>query len=128
VERPDGDDRLRRAGRGATNRWRCGDAGTGGQPGGCTAETVAGAEAPAVVLSLEVRRARLTRVGGHRPAVMMANGRVLTRHRGRHAIVLGARVDRPVPEEHRDQPELEDTSQRTEPTPSSHSNESRTNT
>ena len=52
--------------------------------------------------------------------MMMGNGRALTRHRWQNAIVLGTCVDRPVPEEHRDQPELDYSSQRTEPTHASH--------
>ena len=56
--------------------------------------------------------------------MMMGNGRALSRDRWRGAIVLGTGVDRPVPEEHRDQPELHDSSQRTEPTRALHWDES----
>jgi hypothetical protein len=52
--------------------------------------------------------------------MMMGNGRALTRHGRRHAIVLGTGVDRPVPEERRDQPQLDHGRQRSEPTRTSH--------
>ena len=77
------------------------------------------------MIPVAVRNPRVTRIGRSRRAVMMADGRALTRRR-RYAIVLGACVDQPVPEEYRDQPELQYSGQRTGPTPSSHENESRT--
>ena len=59
-------------------------------------------------------------IGGGRRAMMMGNGRALIRHGRRDAIVLGTCVDRPVPEEHRDQPQFDHGRQRSEPTRASH--------
>ena len=125
MERPKYDDRLGRAERDACWPRRRGNTGTCRQPGGRpAADTVSGAETPTVVLLLEVRRSGFARIGGGRRAMMMGNARALTRDR-RDTIVLGACVDQPVPEEYRDQPELDCGGQRTEPTASSHENESR---
>jgi len=73
-----------------------------------------------MVLPLLVRCGRSMSIGNRRRGMPMRNFRCARAGHRWRTIVLGARVDSPVPEEHRDQPELDYGRQRSEPTSASH--------
>jgi len=124
VGRPKNADLSWRAERAANNRQRCGDVRASGEPLGRAACTVSWTQTPTVVRRLVVRCGRSTRIDDRRRGMpgmpMHRRACVATGHRRRNTIVLGTRVDDPVPQEHRDQPQLDHGCQRSEPTRASH--------